>query len=124
MRYIFTFMIAMLICATSFAQNDGKLTISLPSDQFTVIVNGRIYDIVNNSVTLENIRAGEYRIKIYRYNGGAESFMESTPPLCTTFIVVKPNFHVDLMISQDGKIYVGEKPRSDLEIWRFDDLEI
>src|SRR5688500_17127595 len=107
MKIIFTLCMACFVSISAFAQNEGKLTINLPSDEFTVVVNGRIYDIVSNTVTLENIRAGEYRIKIYRYNGSAESSIDPTPPLYSAFIVVKPNFHVDMMIMRDGKFFVA-----------------
>ena len=110
MKSVFTLLIAFLVSVSAFAQNDGILTITLPSDQFTVIVNGRIYDIVGTTVTIDNIRAGEYRIKIYRYNGNAGNVLQSREPLYSTFVSVKANYHVDMMINRFGKIYVDEQP--------------
>jgi hypothetical protein len=110
MRSIFTLLIAFFISVSAFAQNDGMLTITLPSDQFTVIVNGRIYDIVSNTVTIDNIRAGEYRIKIYRYNGNTGNMRQMREPLYSTFVMVKAHYHVDMMINRFGKIYVDEQP--------------
>ena len=110
MRSIFTLLIALFVSASAFAHNDGMLTITLPSDQFTVIVNGRIYDIVSNTVTIDNIRAGEYRIKIYRYNGNTGNMRQMRDPLYSTFVMVKARYHVDMMINRFGKIYVDEQP--------------
>jgi hypothetical protein len=110
MRSVFTLFIAILLSSAAFAFNEGKLTITLPSDEFTVTVNGMIYQMIGNTVTVENIKAGEYRVKIYRYGGNtAGNMRQSREPLYNSFIVIKPSYHVDMMINRFGKIYVDEQ---------------
>jgi hypothetical protein len=99
MRSICTLLIAAFVSLTSFSGNESKLTITLPSDQFTVILNGRIYDIVGNTVTIDNIKAGEYRIRIYSYNPDGGNAFQSKSPLYAGFVEVKPEQELYLVIN-------------------------
>ena len=101
MRIIYTLLIAAFVTLTSFTEKEGKLTITLPSDQFTVIVNGRIYDFVGNTVTIENIKGGEYRIRIYSYNPGGGNVLQSKSPLYVGFVEIKPEQELNLVINPE-----------------------
>ena len=104
MRIIIILLVAAFVMLTSFADGEGKLTISLTGDHYTVLVNGRIHEIAGNKVTIENIKSGEYRIRIYSYNpeGGSGLFKS---PLHVAFVEIRPGQEVDLVV-ETGKLSV------------------
>lgn len=120
MRSVFTLSAILFLSISAFALNEGTLTITLPSDQFTVTVNGRIYTLYQNTVTLDNINAGEYRIKIYRLSTNNGNMRQLRQPLYSTMVQVKPNTHVDIMINRFGRIFLDEQYKPGSNTGRYD----
>ena len=110
MKTLFTLYILAIISLGATSYNEGKLTISVPSDQYTVTVNGRTYRVHENTVTLENLRSGEYNVRIYRHLSPAGSMRQNRETLYASTVTVRPHYHADLMMNRFGKVLFDEQP--------------
>ena len=115
MKTIFTLLLATIFTTSAFAYDEGRLTItvSTPSD-VQVMIDNRTYRLDDNSVILNNVRAGQHTIQVYRgrgnnRNNGNKNRNNRNDILYSSTIYVKPNYDVDIMINRFGKVLVDER---------------
>ena len=116
MKTIFTLLLATIFTTNAFAYDEGRITItvSTPSD-VRVVIDNRTYRLDDNSLVLNNVRAGQYTIQVYRgrannrNNGNNKNRNNRNNILYSSTIYVKPNYDVDIMINRFGKALVDER---------------
>jgi hypothetical protein len=116
MKTIFTLLLATIFTTSAFAIDEGRLTVtvSTPSD-VQILIDNRNYRPDDNSVVLNNIRAGQHTIQVYRSrtnnrnNGNNRNRNNRNDVLYSSTIYVKPNYDVDIMINRFGKALVDER---------------
>jgi hypothetical protein len=116
MKTIFTLLLATIFTTSAFAYDEGRLTItvSTPSD-VQVMIDNRSYRLDDNSLVLNNVRAGQHTIQVIRgrannrNNGNNKNRNNRNNVLYSSTIYVKPNYDVDIMINRFGKALVDEQ---------------
>jgi hypothetical protein len=116
MKTIFTLLIATIFTTSAFALDESRLTITLstPTD-VQVVIDNRSYSLNENSLVLNNVRAGQHTIQVYRgrtnnrNNGNNRNRNNRNNVLYSSTIYVKPNYDVDIMINRFGKALVDER---------------
>ena len=69
MRTIFTLLLATFFTTSAFAADEGRLTITVSTQKDVhVVIDNRTYrlDDDDNSLVLNNVRAGQHSIQVYR----------------------------------------------------------
>ncbi len=132
MKTVFTLLLATTFTA-AFARNEGKLTIAIISDKnFSVYVDGRMYQDEENTFTLNQVQPGNHTIQVYRVTRNNNGYGNTRNRkrnndrrgelLYTSTVYVKPSYHVDVVINRFGKALVDEKSLADRNgSWNDDD---
>ena len=108
MKTIFILLMITTFSLSAFAYDEGKLTVTVASQSnIQVVIDGRSYNVYENTVVLNNIRSGNHNIKIYR--GRNSSRGNRAELLYSANIYIKPSYDVDVMINRFGKALVDEQ---------------
>lgn len=116
MKTIFTLLLATIFTTSAFAYDEGRITItvSTPTD-VQVMIDNRSYRLNDNSLVLNNVRAGQHTIQVYRTRnnnrnaGNNRNRNNRNDVLYSSTIYVKANYDVDIMINRFGKALVDER---------------
>ena len=111
------FLFSMIINA---AHSQSKISISSFSNAgIRVMVDGDRYNVVGNTITLNNIRPGFHVVKIYqqrrftRGSGGIGNNQASSYQVVySSRVNVRSRYHVDIVINRFGKAFYDERPLS------------
>ena len=114
MKTIFTLLLAAIFTTSAFALDESRLTITVStSNDVQVMIDNKTYRLDENSVVLNNIRAGQHTVQVYRgranNNRGNNRNNNRNNVLYSSTIYVKPNYDVDIMINRFGKALVDER---------------
>ena len=114
MKTIFTLLFATSFTLSAFAYDEGRLTITMAQNRnYTVQINGRLYNDGDNTITLQNIRSGNYDVRVYRTgnqnNNRRDRNGRRGELVYSSTIYVRPSYHVDVMINRFGKALVDEQ---------------
>ena len=114
MKTIFTLLLATSFTLSAFAYDEGRLTITMAQNRnYTVQINGRLYNDGDNTITLQNIRSGNYDVRVYRTgnqnNNRRDRNGRRGELVYSSTIYVRPSYHVDVMINRFGKALVDEQ---------------
>jgi hypothetical protein len=113
MKIAFTLLSSLIIISTAFAGNESRLTISVTGKtEFEIVVDNRSYTTENNALLISGIKPGYHTIKVYRIRGGrgnAVRVNDRNGLVNTSTILVKPGYHIDIMINRFGKALVDEE---------------
>jgi hypothetical protein len=114
MKTIFTLLLATIFTTSAFALDESRLTITVStSNDVQVMIDNKTYRLDENSVVLNNIRAGQHTVQVYRgranNNRGNNRNNNRNNVLYSSTIYVKPNYDVDIMINRFGKALVDER---------------
>lgn len=123
MKTIFTLLLA-TVFTSAFAMNEGRITITVPSKNVQVYVDGRVYQENDNSFVLNGVQPGNHTIKVYRIGNGnsygqngngygknsrKNNNRNSNDLIYSSTVYVRPSYHVDIMINRFGKALVDER---------------
>jgi len=117
MKTIFTLLLASIF-TFAFAADEGRLTITVSTQKdVQVMIDNRSYrlDDNDNSLVLNNVRAGQHTIQVYRArnnnrnNGNNRNRNNRNDVFYSSTIYVRPNYDVDVMINRFGKALVDER---------------
>ena len=123
MKHFFTLISVFILSFSLSAQPDdarrssskqGRITIStLSNNPVRVIIDGRNYAANgnNNSVTINDVRAGYHTIKIYqqRSNRSSRRFSRNMELIYDARIQVRSKVHTDIIINRFGRAFVDER---------------
>jgi hypothetical protein len=122
MKKLFT-LVAVLFSIASFAADkpgprDSKISIS-KSDRSVMYVkiDGKNYDLGNNSFVLDNLRAGNHSITIYKTE--RSGFRTTTQVVYNNNVRFAAPQHLDIDISRSGRVQVKQTSlgRYDRDDW-------
>ncbi len=121
MKTIFTLLLSSLITLSAFGYDGSRLSIStIKNTDLRIEVDGRKYNLKDNTITLSDLAAGRHTIKIYREkkrkNRGIFSRTQQDM-IYNNNIYLKQGYHFDITINRFGKALEDEQPIS-----RNDDL--
>ena len=117
MKTIFTLLLATIFTTSAFAYDEGRLTVTVSTQaDVQVVIDNRTYRLDDdNSLVLNNVRAGQHSIQVYRNrgnnrnNGNNRNRNNRNDVLYSSTINVRPNYDVDIMINRFGKALVDER---------------
>lgn len=121
MKSIFTLLTTAFISLSGYAFFDQtRLTISTSGNiPVRIMVDGKKYTNKNGDVTINNLVAGYHTVKIFvqqRQKGqerdrgqfnGAPTYYQV---MYNSSIMIKQQFHTDLMVNRFGKVFIDEQP--------------
>jgi hypothetical protein len=108
MKTIFILLMITTFSLSAFAYDEGKLTVTVASQSnIQVVIDGRSYNVYENTIVLNNIRSGNHNIKIYRARNSSRG--NRAELLYSANIYIKPSYDVDVMINRFGKALVDEQ---------------
>jgi hypothetical protein len=107
MKNIFTFLLGSLMAVSVFAADAGRVTVSFYGNQdYQVFIDGRsIYSGNNNKTYLNDVRAGQHTIEVYRTKRNNK---RNNRPVYSNQFVVRPQYDLNIIVDRDGTVRFDE----------------
>jgi len=128
MKKIFTLLLSSLFSLSLLAYDGTRLSISTVSNRamnFKIEVDGRKYNMQDNSITLSNLAEGNHNVRIYREakkNGNGLGLGRKQEIIYATNIYMRRGFHFDITVNRFGKVLVDERRIGPSDDW-YEDSE-
>jgi len=108
MKTIITFLaFVFLSVSLSAKDNQGRLLITnLENTTLRIVIDGRHYDGIGNTLALNDLSAGYHQVKVYQVRKG---WFKSDRLIYTSRVFLKPNYQVNVLINRSGEISVAER---------------
>src|SRR3954468_13634626 len=113
MKKISTLFILFFATLSSFAAGpSGRLTISsFANTNLSVVVDRNSYDHIPGSFTIDDLRSGYHKIEVYEIRNERGFFKRNSSRLLySSSVLIKPQFHVNLVINRNGEVMLREEP--------------
>jgi len=117
MKRIFTLLLSTIFSLSLLAYDGSRLSIStIGNDKvdFKVEVDGRRFNMKDNSVTLSNLSEGNHNVRIFRVKRNGNGRKQEL--IYATSVFLRRGFHLDITVNRFGKALVDER-----KIDRYDD---
>jgi hypothetical protein len=117
MKRIFTLLLSSIFSLSLLAYDGSRLSIStIGNDKvdFKVEVDGRRFNMKDNSVTLSNLSEGNHNVRIFRVKRNGTGRKQEL--IYATSVFLRRGFHLDITVNRFGKALVDER-----KIDRYDD---
>ena len=99
-----TFFLSLAIFANN---NPSRLIITnLENTTLRIIVDGKKYDGIGNTLSLNDLSAGHHNIKVYKVRKG---WWNSNQLVYSSTVFFKPNYQVNILISRSGEVSLAEQ---------------
>lgn len=127
MKKIFTLLVSSLFSLSLLAYDGSRLSISTFANSkmdLKVEVDGRKYEMRDNSIVLSNLSEGNHSVKIFREkkrNGGGFGFGRKQDLVYSTTVFLRRGFHLDITVNRFGKAMVDERRIDRNDDWFEDD---
>jgi hypothetical protein len=126
MKRIFTLLLSSLFSLSLFAFDGTRLSISTISNKMDlkIEVDGRRFDMKDNSITLSNLSEGYHQVKIFRdkrKNGNGLGFGRRMEVVYSNSLFLKRGFHSDITVNRFGKVFIDERRIDRNDEWYRDD---
>lgn len=123
MKKIFTLLTGTLFSLSLLAFDGSRLSISsvATSTQFKVEVDGRTFEMKNNSITLGYLDAGMHQVKIYRTKNHNGYGFEQRQIIFNGSVQLRRGFHTDITINRFGKVMTDESRIDVTDQWNDDE---
>ncbi len=112
MKKFFTLLLASLFSVSLLAYDGSRLSISTIGNSkvdFKVEVDGRRYDMKDNTVTLSNLASGNHNVRIFRVMKNKNGFNKKQELIYATTVFLRRGFHLDITMNRFGKALVDER---------------
>lgn len=126
MKKIFTLVLSSLFSLSLLAYDGSRLSISTFSTDkmdFKVEVDGRKFDMQDNSLLLTNLSEGNHNVRVFRMmkkKGNGFGFGRKQELIYATTVFLRRGFHLDITVNRFGKALVDERKIGKYDDW-FDD---
>jgi len=126
MKRIFTLLLSSLFSLSLFAFDGTRLSISTISNKMDlkIEVDGKRFDMKDNSITLSNLSEGYHQVKIFRdkrKNGNGLGFGRRMEVIYSNSLFLKRGFHSDITVNRFGKVFIDERRIDRNDEWYRDD---
>lgn len=126
MKSITTLLATLLVSVALFANNNPSRLIvtNLENTTLRIIVDGKKYDGIGNTLSLNDLQAGYHNIKVYKVRRG---WWNNNQLIYSSTVFLKPNYQVNILINRSGEISLAEQQsreygrRTDRDYGRNDD---
>ncbi len=110
MKKFFTLLLSSLLSLSLLAFDGSRLSISAVSSstEIKVEVDGRKFNMKDNSITLGYLSEGRHQVKIIREKK-SNGFRKKEEVIYSSAIFLKRGFHLDITVSRFGKVLVDER---------------
>ena len=112
MKKISTLLLSSLFSLSLLAYDGSRLSISTTSNKMDlkIEVDGRRFDMQNNSITLSNLNEGYHNVKIFRdVKRTGFGFGRKQDVIYQSSLYLKRGFHSDITVNRFGKVLVDER---------------
>ena len=108
MKTTITFLAFVFLSVSAFATDikSRLLITNLENTTLRIVIDGRHYDGIGNSLALNDLSAGYHQVKVYQVRRG---WLKSDRLVYTSRVFLKPNYQVNVLINRSGEISVAEK---------------
>lgn len=123
MKKFFTLFFTSLFSLSLLAYDGNRLSVSTVSNgmNLKIEIDGKRFNMQDNSITLNNIREGQHNVRIYREkkrnNNGVFNFGKKEEVIYASSIYLKRGFHTDITVNRFGKVFVDERRISSDDEW-------
>jgi hypothetical protein len=128
MKKISTLLLSSLFSLSLLAYDGSRLSISTVTSNMDlrIEVDGRRYNMQNNSITLRDLAEGYHSVKIFRErkrngNGWGMNFGKRQDMIYSNSVYLKRGFHLDITVSRFGKVMVDERRMGRNDDWYNED---
>jgi hypothetical protein len=115
MKKIFTLLLSSLFSLSLLAYDGSRLSVSTftaSNMDFRVEVDGKRFNMVNNSITISTLSAGQHNVRIYREmkrgRGNGFGFGRKSEIIYASTLFLRRGYHLDITINRFGKALVDE----------------
>lgn len=126
MKSIITLLATFFLSVVLFANNNPSRLIitNLENSTLRIVVDGRKYNGIGNTLSLNDLSAGQHNIKVYKVRRG---WFNNDQLVYSSTIFFKPNYQVNILINRSGEVSLAEQQsrgygrRGDRDYGRKDD---
>ena len=115
MKTIFTLLLSTIFSLTSMAYDGTRLTVSSVGNQkLFVEVDGRRYNLDDNTVSIRNIRPGTHNVRVFRElkrNKGRviDIWAKKDEVIYSIRATLRNGYHFDILVNRFGKVMIDER---------------
>lgn len=116
MKKIFTLLVSSLFSLSLLAFDGSRLSISAFSNRMDlkIEVDGRRFNMQDNSITLRDLNEGYHNVKIYRDrkrngNGWGFGFGKKQDVIYNSSVYLRRGYHMDITVNRFGKVFTDER---------------
>ena len=126
MKKISTLLFSSLFSLSLLAYDGSRLSISTTSNNsdLKIEVDGRRFNMRDNSITLSNLNEGHHSVKIFkerRKNGNGFGFGRRQEVVYSSSVYLKRGYHLDITVNRFGKVLVDERRMDRNDEWYNED---
>jgi Domain of unknown function (DUF4476) len=128
MKKISTLLFSSLFSLSLLAYDGSRLSISTTSNNsdLKIEVDGRRFNMQDNSITLSNLNEGYHSVKIFKDkrkngNGNGFGFGRRQEVVYSSSVYLKRGFHLDITVNRFGKVLVDERRMDRNDEWYNED---
>ena len=126
MKKFSTLLLSSLFSLSLLAYDGSRLSISTTSNKMDlkIEVDGRRFDMKDNSITLSNLNEGYHSVKIFREvkrNGFGFGNKQKQDVVYSSSVYLKRGFHSDITVNRFGKVLVDERRMDRNDEWYNED---
>jgi Domain of unknown function (DUF4476) len=134
MKKISTLLFSSLFSLSLLAYDGSRLSISTTSNNsdLKIEVDGRRFNMQDNSITLSNLNEGYHTVKIFKDrrkngngfgngNGNGFGFGRRQDVIYSNSIYLKRGFHSDITVNRFGKVFIDERRMDSNDEWYNED---
>ena len=113
MKKTFTLLTALCLSVILFGQSKLSITNSGNAD-IRVMIDGKKYPAGNNVIMINNLQSGNHSVKVFRagnerYRTQGNNRNSGYQLIYNSNVLVKQQYHVDIIINRFGKTFVDEQ---------------
>lgn len=127
MKTIFTLLLSSIFSLSSMAYDGTRLTVtSVGNQRMFVEVDGRRYDLNDNSVTIRNIRPGTHNVRVLREVKRTKGrvidiWAPKNQVIYSIKATLRNGYDFDILVNRFGKVMIDERMIDPNDDWYTDD---
>lgn len=110
MKTIFTLLLSSIFSIAAMAYDGARLTIStLSKSKRFVEVDGRRYNLNDNTLSLGNIRPGAHTVRVLQEKKGINGRYKREEVVYSIKLSLRNGYHFDILVNRFGKTLIDER---------------
>jgi len=125
MKTIFTLLLSTIFSIAAMAYDGTRLTVtSISNNKVFVEVDGRRYDLNDNTLSLNSIRPGTHNVRVLRElkrKTGVNFGNKREQTIYNIKVTFRDGYHFDILVNRFGKVMIDERRIDPNDDWYNDD---